>query len=92
MELWTRWCSSCSATWNRVARATALFLIDVYRTNLSAFTGVTCRFEPSCSCYAHEAFKIHPPHTAFFLTFKRLLRCRPFGPYGYDPVPERNSV
>lgn len=48
-----------------------------------------CRFFPSCSEYAHDAITLHGPVRGGFLTLRRLLRCRPFGPSGYDPVPTR---
>lgn len=47
-----------------------------------------CRFTPSCSNYAHDAFSTYGPGRGFWLTLRRLLRCRPFGPSGWDPVPE----
>lgn len=47
-----------------------------------------CRFTPSCSCYAIEALEIHGTALGLRLTVRRLLRCRPFGPSGFDPVPE----
>jgi putative membrane protein insertion efficiency factor len=47
-----------------------------------------CRFTPSCSCYALEALESHGTLSGLWLTIRRLLRCRPFGPSGYDPVPE----
>lgn len=47
-----------------------------------------CRFFPSCSSYAAEAFQVHGTRRAMWLTIRRLLRCRPFGPSGFDPVPE----
>jgi hypothetical protein len=46
-----------------------------------------CRFYPSCSNYAVEAFTVHGFWRAFALTARRLLRCRPFGPHGVDLVP-----
>ena len=46
-----------------------------------------CRFYPSCSNYAVEAFSVHGFWRALGLTAKRLLRCRPFGPHGVDLVP-----
>lgn len=51
-----------------------------------------CRFTPSCSNYAHEAFETHGTGRGFWLTLRRLLRCRPFGPSGFDPVPDPHDV
>ena len=47
-----------------------------------------CRFTPSCSSYAREALTVHGTRRGLWLTVRRLVRCRPFGPSGYDPVPE----
>ncbi|HLD84482.1 MAG TPA: membrane protein insertion efficiency factor YidD [Coxiellaceae bacterium] len=47
-----------------------------------------CRFYPSCSEYAHDAFSSHSITKALYLTGKRLLRCHPFNRGGYDPVPQ----
>jgi putative membrane protein insertion efficiency factor len=47
-----------------------------------------CRFYPSCSSYAVEALEVHGAGRGLALTVRRLLRCRPFGPSGFDPVPE----
>ncbi len=47
-----------------------------------------CRFTPTCSSYAIEALEVHGTGRGSWLAFRRLLRCRPFGPSGWDPVPE----
>jgi uncharacterized protein len=47
-----------------------------------------CRFTPSCSAYALEALEVHGTMRGQWLTLRRLVRCRPFGPSGWDPVPE----
>lgn len=47
-----------------------------------------CRFTPSCSCYAYEALECYGARRGLWLAVRRLVRCRPFGPSGYDPVPE----
>jgi hypothetical protein len=47
-----------------------------------------CRFTPTCSTYAHEAITVHGTPRGMILTLRRLVRCRPFGPSGFDPVPE----
>ena len=46
-----------------------------------------CRFSPSCSSYAKEALQVHGARRGLSLAFRRVLRCRPFGPSGWDPVP-----
>ena len=50
-----------------------------------------CRFTPTCSNYALEAYQVHGNARATWLTIRRLLRCRPFGPSGWDPVPEADA-
>ena len=65
----------------------AVSWIEAYQR---AFVGrpSPCRFYPTCSSYAHEAFVHHGSVRGGWLTVKRLLRCRPFGPSGFDPVPD----
>lgn len=46
-----------------------------------------CRFFPSCSEYGREAIEVHGATRGGWMTARRLLRCRPFGPSGFDPVP-----
>jgi hypothetical protein len=48
-----------------------------------------CRFTPTCSNYSLEALETYGAGKGTVLTIRRLLRCRPFGPSGYDPVPEK---
>ncbi len=52
----------------------------------------TCRFYPSCSSYAREALEVHGTRRGLWLTTRRLLRCRPFGPSGVDPVPPARAT
>ncbi len=75
---------------NSFLKNLALFLIGIYRTVGTQFFGGNCRFTPSCSEYAQEAFHKHSFLCAFKLTLKRLGKCHPFGSFGFDPVPERN--
>jgi uncharacterized protein len=50
-----------------------------------------CRYVPSCSNYALDAFERHGTLRGVWLTMRRLLRCHPWGGHGWDPVPERNA-
>jgi len=61
--------------------------IDLYQR---AFAGrpSPCRFHPSCSEYGREAIERHGAARGFWLTVRRLARCRPFGSSGFDPVPD----
>jgi hypothetical protein len=67
-------------------------LIRVYQVVISPHIGNCCRFEPSCSQYVIEALQIHGFFKGSWLGFKRIMRCRPFGPSGYDPVPAKSDV
>ena len=67
-----------------------IFLIRLYQKFLSPLKrNPTCRFTPTCSAYAIEAFQKRGFFVGFALTAWRRLRCNPFGPGGYDPVPEK---
>ena len=70
-------------------RRLCLALIRAYRFCISPFFGNCCRFYPTCSQYAKEAFETHQLSKAFYLTGKRILRCHPFCEGGVDPVPEK---
>ncbi|MFQ6675349.1 MAG: membrane protein insertion efficiency factor YidD [Fidelibacterota bacterium] len=62
--------------------------IRIYRLVLSPVLPPACRFSPSCSQYAIEAFHRHPFLRAGRFSLRRLLRCHPWSRGGYDPVPE----
>ena len=62
-------------------------LIVIYQATLSVWLGPVCRFEPSCSHYARDAFRLHGFCKGGIITLRRLARCRPGGGFGYDPVP-----
>ena len=64
-----------------------LFLIDIYRKCISPFTPSSCRFYPTCSCYARESILVHGVVKGIYLATKRLLKCHPFHAGGFDPVP-----
>lgn len=69
------------------AATACLALLWGYRTAVSPFLAPRCRFTPSCSAYASEAVCRHGAARGTWLTVRRLLRCHPLHPGGYDPVP-----
>lgn len=71
-------------------KALAILLIRFYQLVLSPYLGGRCRFVPSCSHYALEAFETHGSGRAGWLSLRRICRCHPFGGHGYDPVPLRS--
>lgn len=64
-------------------------LVRLYQYLISPLTGPRCRFHPTCSHYAIEAVQNHGPLRGSWLAVRRLLRCHPLHPGGYDPVPPR---
>ncbi|MBS0624281.1 MAG: membrane protein insertion efficiency factor YidD [Verrucomicrobia bacterium] len=64
----------------------ALACIRLYQWCLSPFITPCCRFYPSCSNYAYRAFFLYGFWKGCYLTFKRLIKCGPWHPGGYDPV------
>jgi len=63
-----------------------IILIKYYKKLISPMLGENCRFTPSCSTYAIEAYEKYGFLKASVLTIWRLLRCHPFHPGGYDPA------
>ncbi|MCL4449239.1 MAG: membrane protein insertion efficiency factor YidD [Actinobacteria bacterium] len=51
-----------------------------------------CRYTPSCSVYALQAIELHGPLKGVLLATKRIIRCNPWGKWGYDPVPAKNVI
>ena len=66
-----------------------IWLIGLYRKFISPLKPPCCRFTPTCSAYAIEAFQKRGFFAGLILTVWRILRCNPFGRGGYDPVPEK---
>nr|MBQ8890398.1 membrane protein insertion efficiency factor YidD [Clostridia bacterium] len=66
----------------------AIWLVRLYRKFISPLKPPCCRFTPSCSAYAIEAFEKRGFFVGFGLSVWRILRCNPFCRAGYDPVPE----
>ncbi len=68
-----------------------IFPIKIYQWTLSPLLGPTCRFDPSCSHYAVEAVEEWGILKGSWLGLKRILRCHPWGGFGPDPVPKRDT-
>ncbi|MEE8149400.1 MAG: membrane protein insertion efficiency factor YidD [candidate division Zixibacteria bacterium] len=63
-----------------------VYLIRFYQILISPLIGSNCRFHPSCSNYAIESFSQYGVMKGFLMTLKRLSKCHPWHPGGYDPV------
>ena len=72
-------------------RTTVLALLNFYRCTLSPAIPSSCRFYPTCSAYAYEAVSQWGVGRGIWLTLRRVARCRPFGSFGYDPVPQSGA-
>jgi putative membrane protein insertion efficiency factor len=72
-------------------RLALVFLVSLpvlfYRAAISPYLRPACRHVPSCSQYMLDALRIHGPFTGLLMGTGRILRCRPGGTHGYDPVP-----
>ncbi|TGL24346.1 membrane protein insertion efficiency factor YidD [Leptospira yanagawae] len=65
-----------------------LFLIFLYKKLLSPLLPPSCRFNPSCSEYAKQAFETFPWYKAFVLSIIRISKCHPYHEGGHDPLPK----
>ena len=71
-----------------LASKISISLIKGYKYLISPLIGKSCRNEPTCSTYALEAFSKYGFFIGFKLSLFRIIRCNPWGGYGYDPVPD----
>ncbi|MEO7994765.1 MAG: membrane protein insertion efficiency factor YidD [bacterium] len=70
-----------------MTRRFAVRLVHWYRLLIGRHLPPMCRFQPSCSHYAESAFQEHGVLKGGMLAIWRLVRCNPWGEYGWDPVP-----
>jgi len=68
-----------------------VLVIRFYQKAISPWLGQRCRFNPSCSNYCIDALKQHGMVRGLWLGIKRILKCHPLHPGGYDPVPQREN-
>ncbi|MEI9479048.1 MAG: membrane protein insertion efficiency factor YidD [Deltaproteobacteria bacterium] len=76
----------------RVVRKGIVSLIRFYQYTFSTFFGPCCRFTPTCSCYAVQSIQRFGIGKGCWQSVKRVLRCHPLNPGGYDPVPEIPTI
>ena len=71
----------------RAVRTMLVLLVRGYQVAISPLLPPACRYYPTCSHYAVEALERHGAWRGGWLALRRILRCHPFRPGGYDPVP-----
>ena len=68
-----------------------ILIIKTYQITLSPLLGSNCRFHPTCSEYTIQAVNEHGAYKGLILGVKRISKCHPLGPKGYDPVPNKKD-
>jgi uncharacterized protein len=72
--------------------AALIAAVRCYQTVVRPITVGSCRYVPGCSEYCIEALRLHGPWHGMVLGLRRIVRCRPGGGWGYDPVPPTRSA
>lgn len=72
---------------SQMLKSVCLVLIRFYQLCISPWLGANCRYRPTCSAYTFEAIQKYGPVKGTWMGMKRIARCRPGVPGGYDPVP-----
>ena len=76
---------------SELLRRILLALIRVYKKVLSPLLPSACRFTPTCSVYAYQAIEEYGSFKGTWMGLKRICRCHPLNPGGFDPVPPRSD-
>ena len=76
---------------NRILAKCLILMIRLYQTTLGLWLGGHCRFYPTCSEYGLTAVRTHGGIKGLVLITRRLLKCHPFHPGGFDPVPDTTT-
>ncbi len=64
-------------------------MIRLYQLAVSPYLAMSCRFHPTCSCYARQAIARHGAAAGGLMSLRRIAHCHPWGGAGYDPVPAK---
>lgn len=72
---------------NKIVKYLFVGIIKFYKKLISPLLPDSCRFYPTCSTYSLEAINKYGPFKGLYLSIKRILKCHPFHPGGYDPLP-----
>jgi putative membrane protein insertion efficiency factor len=72
-------------------KGSLIFLIKIYKRFISPLKKPSCRFYPTCSQYAIEAISHYGAIKGSYMAVKRILKCHPFNPGGYDPVKKEKE-
>lgn len=72
-------------------KKTVLRLLIAYKYFISPLLGNRCRFSPSCSEYMMNSIEEYGVLKGFFMGLRRVLKCGPWNPGGYDPVPSKHN-
>jgi putative membrane protein insertion efficiency factor len=79
--------AEAATRWTRFPRLVLIMGVRAYQIVLSPIFGGACRYYPSCSAYAIEALEKHGAWRGGWMALRRIGRCHPFRPGGFDPVP-----
>ncbi len=71
----------------RLPRAALILVVRIYQVSIGPLLPASCRYTPSCSAYAVEALQRYGALRGGWMAVRRIGRCHPFRPGGYDPVP-----
>ncbi|HBG29594.1 MAG TPA: membrane protein insertion efficiency factor YidD, partial [Gammaproteobacteria bacterium] len=82
-----RWITRWRQRLDRAVQRGLEALIGIYQLAISPWLAPRCRYTPTCSTYAREALRCHGPWRGGVYAVRRLMRCHPWGGFGYDPVP-----
>lgn len=81
-----------ASPFEKILRFILILLIKSYQLMLSPLLGKRCRFHPTCSEYGTEALQTNGVILGGYLILKRIIKCHPWHPGGFDPVPQKNAA